>query len=294
MPSPSSSLNDTENEIICGSPALRWSSSEGLSSVYEQIVMEAPLAIELAYEKSGHSVRRLLGVTMRTPGHDEELALGLLHAEGLIAAMADVQASMAADTTLQGESMATRCIVLTKPPVTLFHAVSRSLLTSSACGLCGRDGIKDLPLKEIPRDAAALRVSCATLASLPEKLRPLQSTFMITGGCHGAAVCDASGEVLLCREDVGRHNAVDKLIGAALQKSLSLTGKILVLSSRASFELVQKASMARIGIVVAVGAPSSAAVALAQQTGITLVGFARENRFNIYAHAEGLDLAPAR
>jgi FdhD protein len=140
-----------------------------------------------------------------------------------------------------------------------------------------------------PQEDAGLRA--AVLVQLPEKLRKNQPAFFASGGCHGAALATPEGDVLLVREDVGRHNAVDKLLGAALQRDISAAGKILVLSGRASFELLQKAAVAGVSAVVAVGAPSSAAVQIAHAARITLIGFARDGRFNLYTHADRLDSA---
>ncbi len=256
----------------------------------EQLVVEAPLAVEIAYERGAQKVARVLAVTMRTPGNDEELALGFLLGEGLIANLADFQESAPAETNARGESIATWRVGLVRPPSEDLERVSRSLLTSSACGMCGRVSLEGLPWRPQHRRATRRPLSSALLCALPEKLRGQQVTFFSTGGSHGAALCDASGEVLLVREDVGRHNAVDKLMGAALLQGLAVEEGILVLSGRASFELLQKASVAGIGVVVAVGAPSSLAVTLAHAAGITLLGFARGNRFNVYSHADRIDL----
>jgi FdhD protein len=272
------------------SPSLHWSADEGLSAVPESLVVEAPLAMEIAYERGGQNVVRVLAVTMRTPGSDEALVLGFLRGEGLISSLADVRENVARENNARGEAMVTRRVTLARAPREELERVSRGLVTSSACGLCGRVSLEGLPLRASHRPAGERRLSGELIAGLPERLRRQQTTFFSTGGSHGAALCDASGEVLVVCEDVGRHNAVDKLVGVALLRGIAIEGKILVLSGRASFELLQKASAAGVGFVVAVGAPSSLAVTLAHAAGITLLGFARGHRFNVYSHADRIDL----
>ena len=277
-------------ETLLVTSTLHWSRNNGFHSVEDRVVVEAPLSIEISYEKNGYTTRRLLGVTMRTPGHDDELALGLLRAEGFVRELGDVRASFAASENSQGEKMPTWCIELSHAPAGAFQATSRTLVTTSACGFCGRDGQESLPIRRVPRASTAPRLDCELITALPEKLHREQSTFFATGGCHGAAIANELGTILLTREDVGRHNAVDKLLGAALQQNLLLENKILILSGRASFELIQKASVGGFGVFAAVGAPSSAAVELAHAVGITLVGFVRDQRLNAYTHVDRLSL----
>ncbi len=270
--------------------------SDGWSADPETLAVEAPLAIEIAYSRHGQPVTKVLAVTMRTPGHDEELALGFLQAEGLIDSRADVLGGSAEAVTSRGEKISTWRVQLAQAPREDLQRMSRGLLTSSACGLCSRTTLEGLPTapSTIAGTTAdhAPTLDASMIARLPERLRRVQPTFGATGGTHGAALCDAQGEVLLAREDVGRHNAVDKLVGAQLLRGRNCAGRILVLSGRASFELAQKAAAAGIAVIVAVGAPSSAAVNLAHDAGITLVGFTREGRFNVYTHASRLALAP--
>jgi len=274
------------SDSVCDSPSLHWSATDGWTAVSERLVVEAPLAIEIAYERQGQAVRKVLGVTMRTPGADEELALGFLFGEGLIESLDDVRGGASAGENAKGEKIATWCVQLARVPGDDLQRVSRGLITSSACGLCGRSTLEGLPLRTTPRTAGDALLSREAILALPDTLRRCQMVFDETGGCHGAALCDASGKLLLAREDVGRHNAVDKLVGAALRQGLSPAGKILALSGRASFELVQKAAAAGLAAVVAVGAPSSLAVDLAHASGITLIGFTRGTRFNVYTHAD--------
>ena len=226
---------------------------------------------------------------MRTPGSDPELALGFLLAEGLIGSLADISANTAAMENSRGESIATQIVQLVSAPREDLQRVSRGLITSSACGLCSRTTLEGLPLEPAQSAPMAGRLSCDLIAALPDRLRRKQEIFSETGGTHGAALLGSDGAVLLVREDVGRHNAVDKLVGAALLGRIALAGKTLVLSGRVSFELMQKAAVAGVAAVVAVGAPSSIAVNLAQTAGITLIGFTRGSRFNVYAHAERID-----
>ncbi|HEX3730978.1 MAG TPA: formate dehydrogenase accessory sulfurtransferase FdhD [Opitutaceae bacterium] len=274
------------------SPSLRWSAGGGLGSRRDQLIAEEPLAIEIAFERQGQSVVRVWGITMRTPGHDEELALGLLHAEGLIAGWDDVRESGPREVNARGEKVATWRVTLARAPRDEGR-VLREGLAGAGCGLCGRPTLEGLPLGDQPL-AGLPPLSCERLAELPELLRRHQPAFAATGGCHGAALCGADGSLRLAREDVGRHNAVDKAVGAALRRGLDFSGLILVLSGRAGFELVQKAAAAGLPAVIAVGAPSSAAVELAHGAGLTLIGFARPGRFNVYTHAGRLDLADAR
>ncbi|MGH7996312.1 MAG: formate dehydrogenase accessory sulfurtransferase FdhD [Opitutaceae bacterium] len=271
-------------------PSVRWTPS-GLQVRDEPLAEEAPLTIEIGYRRGAQPVVRLLATTMRTPGNDDELALGFLHAEGLIAELADVAGSTALEENCRGEAIATLRVELTQPPSEDFARISRSLLTSSACGLCGRPGLQGLPLgRKAPEfSPASHRWRPELVAELPEMLRAVQVDFERTGGSHAAGLAGPCGRrLLLVREDVGRHNAVDKVVGAALRTGMPLAGQALVLSGRASFELLQKAAAAGIELVVAVGAPSSLALRLAHEANITLVGFARAGRFNLYTHASRL------
>lgn len=272
------------------SPSLHWAAPAMITSVPEDLIVEAPLAIEITYDRLGLEVRKVLAVTMRTPGQDDELALGFLLGEGLIEGVAGVGPSESREKTARDEPISTQRIRLLHPPREDLQRVSRGLLTSSACGLCGRPTLEGLPLPTVTRAREEAPFDCARIASLPDLLRRHQPAFAVSGGCHGAALCDGEGRLHLAREDVGRHNAVDKLLGAALRREIGLAGKILVLSGRASFELLQKAAVAGLGTVVAVGAPSSAAVSLAHAAGITLIGFARGSRLNVYTHADRLAL----
>jgi FdhD protein len=263
---------------------LRWAAG-GLSVVRERVVAEEPLSIEIAYERLGQPVRKVLSVTMRTPGEDEDLAVGFLYAEGLIDGRDDIVGGRLLDENARGEKIPTWRVELARPPrAQELERVSRGIITSAACGLCGRTSLKGLRLEPVVGTPAGPPVAGKAVVGLPAKLARLQRAYAATGGCHGAGLFDEAGDPLAVREDVGRHNAVDKAIGAALRAGLPTAGKTLVLSGRAGFELVQKAAAAGIALVVSVGAPSSLAVELAGQSRMTLVGFARDDHFNIYAH----------
>ncbi len=265
--------------------AMRWADGV-LTPVRERLVEEEPLAVEIRYARSGQEVRKLLSVTMRTPGDDADLALGFLYCESLIEGPADVLGWESLAENARGERIATWSVRLAAPPRAQgVERVSRGLLTSAACGLCGRTSLEGLRVSAPGAPAYAPAIPGALLLELPERLRQLQMLYPETGACHGAGLFDASGVPLVVREDVGRHNAVDKVIGAALRAGVTLPGQTLVLSGRAGFELVQKAAAAGISLVVSVGAPSALAVRLATQASITLAGFARNGRFNLYTQA---------
>jgi FdhD protein len=223
---------------------------------------------------------RSVAVTMRTPGHDAELAVGFLLSEGILQRPEEVIEISACRTAHTPENVLN---VFVAPEVKLdFKRLTRHVFASSSCGLCGKASIDEIHQRFPPVHFKG-EVSVAMLARLPEKMRASQQTFAITGGLHAAAIFDLRGRLLVVREDIGRHNAVDKVLGwALLQKRLPLHDHILLVSGRASFEIVQKALAARIPIVAAVSAPSSLAVALAQESGQVLVGFLREGRMNSY------------
>src|SRR5918994_4535396 len=211
-----------------------------------------------------------VAVTMRTPGHDEELALGFALTEGLQPTGARVPDDLAANT------------VEVDAPGFELGRVQRSFYTSSSCGVCGKGALEAVAV-QAPRVESDLRVPAVVVATLPDRLREAQPTFEATGGLHATGLFTPEGELLCVREDVGRHNALDKVIGWAFQNgALPLSGSVLCVSGRLSFELVQKASVAGCPVLVAVGAPSSLAVELAEDRGVTLCGFVRDGRINVY------------
>jgi FdhD protein len=222
---------------------------------------------------------------MRTPGHDDELAAGFLATEGLLHRRADVLRLAGSPRNTAGNVLD----VFLAPTVKLDYAqLTRHVYASSSCGLCGRATIAAVH-RRFPRITPGFQLRASVLRPLPERLRAGQATFDQTGGLHAAGLFDARGRLLVLREDVGRHNAVDKVLGHAfLAGRWPLSRQILLVSGRASFEILQKALAARIPVVAAVSAPSSLAVEFARRSGITLVGFLREDRMNVYAHPRRL------
>jgi FdhD protein len=229
-----------------------------------------------------------LTLTMRTPGDDIELAAGFLAGEAVIRSVADISEIKLCDGTSCGhhehDEMGNIADVTLAPGITVGAAARRSFMTTSACGVCGKTSIQDIcALPEKALDADPARFSPAVLATLPDRLREAQRVFSRTGGLHAAALFTADGELLVVREDVGRHNAVDKVVGwALLAGRLPLAGHMLLVSGRASFELVQKTVLAGIPLLAAISAPSSLAVDLAAEAGLTLVGFLRSPSMNVY------------
>lgn len=229
---------------------------------------------------------RPLAVTMRTPGHDVELAIGFLLTEGLVVDPSHVGLARFCDASGEDGTNTYNVLDVTLSPEAppLDPRLERAFTTTSSCGVCGKSSIEAVRTRSPWRVADdPFEIPYDVLVSLPRRLREAQRVFDRTGGLHAAALCTAEGSVLAVREDVGRHNAVDKLIGwAATSARLPLTGTVLVVSGRASFELTQKALMAGIPALAAVSAPSSLAVELADEAGMTLVGFLRGDSFNVY------------
>lgn len=249
----------------------RWTPA-GAQSVLDELATEEPLEIRI-------DTRPFL-VTMRTPGQDEELAAGLLFTEGLIRARADLLELKTNPRNRSGNSL--DAFLATGRAVDLAKLSRRGALVSS-CGLCGKESIAAIHRRLKPVKSA-ISVRAEVIAELPERLRAAQPTFARTGGLHAAGVFTAEGELIVAREDIGRHNAVDKVIGfGLLQGLLPFERHILVVSGRASFEIMQKSLAARFPIVCAVSAPSSLAVSFARESGQTLAGFLRGERMNIYA-----------
>lgn len=233
---------------------------------------------------------RSLAVTMRTPGHDLELAHGFLLTEAVVATRADVARAYYCDSTdaagrhtYNVMDLILACGVPDPAP-----GVERAFYTTSSCGICGKASLDAVRTStRYPPGADPVRIPAATLTALPHELRAVQRVFASTGGLHAAALFTRSGDLLVAREDIGRHNAVDKAVGwALLNDRVPLTGCVLLVSGRASFELTQKAVMAGVPVLAAVSAPSSLAVDLAREAGVTLVGFLRGTSMNVYAGAE--------
>lgn len=256
------------------------------------LAVEEPLEIRLGFPDGKHQA---VSITMRTPGDDGELAAGFLFTEGIITSHEQIEkirhcglkigkATTALDRAAALNSNTIRVDLREGIAVDL-KRVERNFYTTSSCGVCGKASIEALRTGS-PRleDPHGPRINSALVNSLPDRLRTAQDVFDQTGGLHASALFTADGELDILREDVGRHNALDKVIGAKLLAGeLPLSGSVLLVSGRASFELVQKALMAGISIMIAVGAPSSLAVDLANEFGMTLVGFVRDGSFNVYA-----------
>lgn len=249
------------------------------------VTVEEPLEIRLAYGPADERVERSVAVTMRTPGDDLALAVGFLCGEGIVRAAEDIVAVSHVQPTSPDQSSDNIVRVELAPTVTFdADTLTRNIYTSSSCGICGKASIEAVHV-QIPDHAGhdAFSVSPALLGGLPDRLRREQAAFAHTGGLHASAAFDADGRIVAVAEDVGRHNALDKLIGSYLSEGrLPLTGLGLIFSGRSSFELVQKAAIAGCPFVAAIGPPSSLAIELAAEQRMTLVGFLREARFNVY------------
>ena len=247
-------------------------------SRHEPVVVEEPLEIRLDGEP--------VAVTMRTPGSDVELALGFLFTEDIVSDPAAVTSVAHCDDTQNVVEVRTApgAAGVSAPPARHFYA-------SSSCGVCGKTSIDQVRTRTRSVSEDALRVTPALLSSLPDRLAEAQPLFRSTGALHAAALFDASGELVCAREDVGRHNAVDKVVGwAALEERLPLAGHVLMLSGRCGFEIVQKALAAQIPLVAAISGPSTLAAELADEAGQTLVAFLRPPRMNVYTHAHRVAL----
>ena len=248
------------------------------------LAIEEPLEIRLGYQTPDRWTTRSISITMRTPGHDFELATGFLRGEGIIRSSADISNIQAPGP------VGSNVVRVDLAPGVIFDAVrlNRNFYTTSSCGVCGKgslDAISNQGFDALPRGAT--QFPALVLQDLPARLRRVQTTFDETGGLHAAALFSPDGELIVFREDVGRHNAVDKVVGRMLLEQGPVPeGATLLVSGRASFELVQKAIAARIPILAAVGAPSTLAVELAREFDLTLAGFVRDGRFNIYSGDE--------
>jgi FdhD protein len=261
----------------------------GLGAASDILATEEPLEVRLSFATSdGRRLQRSISVTMRTPGHDEELAAGFLFTEGIVRAAEDIRAvGPCGPPAPNGLVNVVRVDLADHVRVDL-DRLERHFYTSSSCGVCGKSSLDAVAVQgRYDIEHAPFRVSPAALGALPEALRRLQAVFEQTGGLHASGLFDAGGALRLVREDVGRHNALDKLIGRSfLDRRLPLSDHGIVVSGRASFELLQKAMMAGCPLLAAVGAPSSLAVELAARFGLTLVGFLKAGRFNLYTRPD--------
>jgi FdhD protein len=291
------------------SEARVWVVENGGATVRtDQLATEEPLELRLrvgravdgkgpvpVFRRQGAG-QRTVSITMRTPGHDFELAAGFLFGEGIVRGADDIQALSHSDDARVEEDRRFNIVNVDLRRDTLpdLQSVQRQTYTTSACGVCGKASLEALRLRGVPAIGPGPVVDPDLLRALPERLRAGQGLFDATGGLHAAALFDLQGQLVALREDVGRHNALDKLVGwALLQRCLPLARHIVMVSGRTSYEILQKCLMAGAPIVCAVSAPSSLAVSLAGEFGITLVGFLRGDRFNVYAGVERIRGATA-
>ncbi len=249
--------------------------------VQDSLAIEEPLELQLVYGAGDARQTKAISVTMRTPGNDFELAAGFLMTEGVVRDSNDIERIVPAEV-----QNAVRVELAPDVPVSIAN-LQRNFYTTSSCGICGKASLLALQTVCPPRVKNTFAIDAQVLRTLPDRLRETQRIFDRTGGLHGAALFDASGHLLAVREDVGRHNAVDKVLGSEfLADRTPLRNHLLLLSGRASFELLQKALMAGVSMVASVGAPSSLAVQVAREFDIILVGFLREQNMNVY-HGAG-------
>lgn len=272
----------------CAAAAVTRIHGAATSEFIDRVAIEEPLEIRVDALDAGTRRTKSISITMRTPGHDSELAAGFLFTEGILRSPLDIAEIIGfGPETGAHQGQNTVAVRLHDDAVVAWPKLDRHFYSTSSCGVCGKaslDALEVPGLRAVSRDG--LQVAAAEIHALQEKVRAHQETFELTGGLHGAALFHSAGELLALREDVGRHNAVDKLLGSEFMAgSTPLSDRVLFLSGRASFELVQKALVGGIAMVVAVGAPSSLAVELAKRFDMTLIGFVRDGRFNIYSGA---------
>ncbi len=301
-------VNETSRSVI-DTPVDKWTGLDARPA-REALAVEEPLEIRILYGPASARASKSISVTMRTPGHDDELAAGFLMTEGVIRDAADIERIVyvkegSAPAGLEDEResdlfhrpRANVVLVELAPEVTVSLAnLERNFYTTSSCGVCGKASLLALRAVCPPRAKNTFSIDAEVLYSLPARLRQAQSAFDRTGGLHGAGLFDAGGRLLAMREDVGRHNAVDKLVGAEfLADRTPLRDALLLLSGRASFELLQKAAMSGVSMVAAIGAPSSLAVTVAREFDMILVGFLRDGHMNIYYGTDHIERKkPAR
>lgn len=254
------------------------------------VAVEEPMEIRVVAGPVDQRKGKSLSITMRTPGNDPDLAVGFLFAEGIIQSQSQIENIEHCGPTADGQQVPNTVRVELVAGVEFdARRYQRHFYATSSCGVCGKASLEALEYQNLRPVESDLQVLQQTVMQLPGRLRERQTSFANTGGIHAAGLFDADGTLLSIREDVGRHNAMDKLIGDQfLNGSLPLINSAVVVSGRASFELLQKALAAGIPIFIAVGAPSSLAIELAEQYGITLIGFASQNRFNIYSGGDRL------
>jgi FdhD protein len=263
-------------------------SAAGTASSSDAVSVEEPLEIRLSAPGIDEFT---LTITMRTPGHDDELALGFLYTEGVIESLGDVAVVEHCRPSSGDLGIHNSLRVVLEADVAFdMSQLARHFYTASSCGVCGKTSIESVMQRRDTKIPDSLRLTFEQIQQLPIQLREQQTEFSATGGIHAVGLIDGAGKVVRVREDVGRHNAMDKLVGSLLlESSLPLAEHGVVLSGRASFEMVQKAAAVTAQVIIAIGPPSSLAIALAKETGITLAGFLRDARFNLYSHESRLD-----
>ncbi|MEJ0000639.1 MAG: formate dehydrogenase accessory sulfurtransferase FdhD [Verrucomicrobiota bacterium] len=268
-------------------------SGAGVETVPDQLALEEPLEIQIAFGEPQTRQVKTVAITMRTPGNDRELAAGFLVGEGMLHSLDQLEAVYSRGPHYGDEGFQHSVRVTLRPGVAIELArLERNFYTTSSCGVCGKASIEALELTNMePLKPAEWKLDRATICALPARLREAQAVFDRTGGLHAAGLFTPEGKAVIVREDVGRHNAVDKVVGAQfLQGHVPLSQHILVVSGRASFELMQKALAAGISTLIAVGAPSSLAVEVADRFGATLIGFTKPTGFNLYTGAQRVRL----
>jgi FdhD protein len=260
--------------------------------IEDSVAVEEPLEIQLSAAAASGAAAKSISITMRTPGNDFELALGFLFTEGIITSAAQVAAAQYAGPVDPQSGRQNTIRIELGPDVDIdYSRLQRHFYTTSSCGVCGKASLDSLRVSGAKSlGDAKIRFSRELIVTIPDKLREQQHLFTATGGLHAAAAFDSSGEIVVLREDVGRHNAVDKVVGWLLgENRLPATELGLMVSGRASFELMQKTLVAGIPLLAAVGAPSSLAVQTAREFGMTLIGFLRGNQFNLYSGDERIN-----
>jgi FdhD protein len=258
------------------------------SLVDDRVAVEEPMEIRVVFGASASRTMRSLSVTMRTPGYDRELAAGFLFTESILTSPDQIESIETSGSAADGTPTGNIVRITLKPDVELaLSHLQRNFYTTSSCGVCGNASLEALSVQGLTVLDDDFRCGESTIRGLPETLRNSQPTFANTGGLHAAGLFSDDGTLVSLREDVGRHNAVDKLLGESfLGGTTQLADRLIVLSGRASFEIMQKALVARVPMIVAVGAPSSLAIELARRYNVTLIGFASDQRFNVYSGGE--------
>jgi len=262
---------------------------EGAGTLEDVVATEEPLEVRLAYSRpDGGRAEKSISVTMRTPGHDGELAVGFLYTEGIIRSKADIESVAPCGPPAPNGLINVVRVELAANVDVALDRLERHFYTSSSCGVCGKSSLDAVAVQgHYDLEDVEFQVSGEQLGALPDALRARQTVFERTGGLHASGLFDVAGQIVAVREDVGRHNALDKLIGQALlADELPLSAFGIIVSGRASFELMQKAMMAGLPLLAAVGAPSSLAVELAEEFGMTLIGFLKRNKLNIYTRPD--------